>query len=222
MERRNLTKKRNFSELEIETLTTQVGNHSLVLFGSLKSGVKGGHKKAIWKKITDVVNSVGIESRTPAEVKKKWSDLKLATKKRVAVMKRIMETGAGQPDSSLVLMPIEERIAAIIGLPSVSGISGGGDTDASVSEQDEEQSTSAVQPPCATEAAPQRQANGDSQRVTSIPRTGTTPLPWVVMAEVLQKQTEMCQLMSEMNSSLFAINDTLKEINENIKRASQT
>lgn len=68
MERRNLTKKRNFSELEIETLTTQVRNHSLVLFGSLKSGIKGGHKKAIWKKITDVVNSVGIESRTPAEV----------------------------------------------------------------------------------------------------------------------------------------------------------
>ncbi len=41
MEKRNPAKKRNFSDVEIETLTSQVQSNQLVLFGSLKSGVKG-------------------------------------------------------------------------------------------------------------------------------------------------------------------------------------
>ncbi len=41
MEKRNPAKKRNFFDVEIETLTLQVQSNQLVLFGSLKSGVKG-------------------------------------------------------------------------------------------------------------------------------------------------------------------------------------
>ncbi len=41
MEKRYPAKKRNFSHVEIETLTSQVQSNQLVLFGSLKSGVKG-------------------------------------------------------------------------------------------------------------------------------------------------------------------------------------
>ena len=64
-------------------------------------------------------------------MKKKWSDIKLATKKRVAALKRSTTlTGGGQPDPSLTLTQTEERIAALIGSVSMSGLSGGGDTDA--------------------------------------------------------------------------------------------
>lgn len=68
MEKRNPAKKRNFSDVEIETLTSQVQSNQLVLFGSLKSGVKGSRKNAVWREITAAVNSVGVVNRTPAEV----------------------------------------------------------------------------------------------------------------------------------------------------------
>ena len=67
MEKRNIAKKRNFSELEIGTLTSEVEVNKYVLFGSLKTGIKGAHKNAVWKKITEAVNSVAIDKRTPAE-----------------------------------------------------------------------------------------------------------------------------------------------------------
>lgn len=53
--------------------------------------------------------------------------MKIATKKRVAAFKRsCTQTGGGQPDPRLTLTPAEERVAALIGPVSVSGISGGG------------------------------------------------------------------------------------------------
>lgn len=64
MERRNRAKRRNLSQLEMETLTSQVQFNQLVLFGSLKSDIK----VAVWKEITAVVNSIAVDKRTPAEV----------------------------------------------------------------------------------------------------------------------------------------------------------
>ncbi len=66
--------------------------------------------------------------------------MKIATKKRVAAFKRsCTQTGGGQPDPRLTLTPAEERVAALIGPVSVSGISGGGDTEelAPVSDTDD-------------------------------------------------------------------------------------
>ena len=67
MERRNTVKKRNFSETEIGILTSEVEQNKDVLFGSLKSGIKGAYKNALWKKITEAVNRVALEEWTPAE-----------------------------------------------------------------------------------------------------------------------------------------------------------
>ena len=58
MERRNTGKKINCSEMEIGILTSEVEQNKDVLFGSLKNGIKGGHKNAVWKRITEAVNSV--------------------------------------------------------------------------------------------------------------------------------------------------------------------
>ena len=68
MERRNTSKKRNFSEVQIETITSQVQLNKEVLFRSLKSSIKGTQKNAVWKQITAAVNSVAAVNRTPAEV----------------------------------------------------------------------------------------------------------------------------------------------------------
>lgn len=64
------------------------------------------------------------------KVKKKWSDIKIATKRRVSALKRSQsQTGGGPPDPSLQLTPNEERVAALIGTVSLEGITGGGDTN---------------------------------------------------------------------------------------------
>lgn len=68
MDTRHSGKKRNFSEMEIGVLTSEVEQNKDVLFGSLKTGIKGAHKNAVWKRITEAVNSVAVEERTPAEV----------------------------------------------------------------------------------------------------------------------------------------------------------
>ncbi|RXN03344.1 endonuclease domain-containing 1 -like protein [Labeo rohita] len=71
-------------------------------------------------------------------VKKKWTDLKLSTKKRLAALKRsTTQTGGGQPDPRFVLTPTEERVSALIGPESIVGISVGGDTDEHVSIHEE-------------------------------------------------------------------------------------
>ncbi|CAL8395495.1 unnamed protein product [Boreogadus saida] len=70
------------------------------------------------------------------QVKKKWSDMKLGTKKRVAAVKRAKQlTGGGRVDPSLELTAFEERVAGLIGSPSISGIRGGGDTDSPQTSQ---------------------------------------------------------------------------------------
>ena len=61
-------KKRNFSETEMETLVSLVDANRLVLFGSLKAGIKGKQKNAIWKEITVAVNSVSNVRRATEEV----------------------------------------------------------------------------------------------------------------------------------------------------------
>ena len=63
-------------------------------------------------------------------MKKKWSDLKLATKKRTAALKRSQnQTGGGEPAPDLNLTPPEERVAGLIGSESIEGVMDDGDTD---------------------------------------------------------------------------------------------
>ena len=68
MERRNTGKKRNFSEMEIGILTSEVEQKKDVIFGSLENGIKGAHKIAAWQKITEAVHRVAVEEWSLAEV----------------------------------------------------------------------------------------------------------------------------------------------------------
>ncbi|XP_029959996.1 myb-related transcription factor, partner of profilin-like [Salarias fasciatus] len=232
MERRSLSKKRNFSELEIDTLTSGVEVNQEVLFGSLKTGIKTAHKKAVWKKITAAVNSVAVDQRTPSEVKKKWSDLKLATKKHVSALRRSgMRAGRGQPDASLILTAAEQKIASIIRSELDGGICAGGDTDALAPEQNEPGTSgpTATSPPQSADSptesdpgpgpgpgpGPSRAA--ERGRVPPAPRAG--PRPAVVPAEIPESPTEICRLLTAVVTSLQAINDTLIQINQNLKKS---
>ncbi|KAI2668908.1 Nuclear apoptosis-inducing factor 1 [Labeo rohita] len=99
-----------------------------VLFGSLSGGVTTKSKYVAWQAVTQAVNEVGGKQRTLQEVKKKWADLKLQSKKRIAAhMAKVRLTGGGGPTCKL--SPEDERICAIIGEGAVKGIYEEGDTD---------------------------------------------------------------------------------------------
>ena len=49
---------------------------------------KKTQKRLEWDKVCERVNAVGSGQRIPAEIKKKWSDLKVEVKRRTAALRR--------------------------------------------------------------------------------------------------------------------------------------
>ena len=63
-------------------LISEVEARNNILFGSLSSGISTKTKKLAWEKVAKSVNGVGAESRTVADIKKKWSDIMGRRKKK--------------------------------------------------------------------------------------------------------------------------------------------
>ncbi len=74
--------KKNFTESEIEVLLAEVEVRAGTLFESLSSGLSHKTKFVAWQCVAQAVNEVGGQQRSLKDVKK-WSDLKLQSKKRV-------------------------------------------------------------------------------------------------------------------------------------------
>lgn len=84
-----------------------------------------------WGQVTNAVNAVSPVCRTTAEVKKKWFDLKVSSKKRIAAHKRDLgATGGGQ--SLISESPLADKIAENIGEASMSGVLPDGDTESAI------------------------------------------------------------------------------------------
>lgn len=49
-------------------LLTHKKKNETMLFGSLKSKIKGSQKQLVWKEITPAVNRVGVNSRSAVDV----------------------------------------------------------------------------------------------------------------------------------------------------------
>lgn len=89
-------KKKDFSDAEIEVLLSEVHSKRHILFSSVHSGVSG--PKKAWQHITDAVNGVSSVNRTVPEVRRKWFDIKLDSKKRISSLrKNRIQTGEGPP-----------------------------------------------------------------------------------------------------------------------------
>ncbi|MDG2555484.1 SANT/Myb-like DNA-binding domain-containing protein [Vibrio parahaemolyticus] len=73
-------RKRNFSETEIEVLVDEVSARRETLFGGHSSGITNKRKATEWHAVATAVSAAGTE-RSVAEIKKKWSDLKVEAKK---------------------------------------------------------------------------------------------------------------------------------------------
>ena len=89
-------KKKNFTETEMEVLLSEVETRKNVLFVTLSSDISRKRKRSGWESVCEAVNAVGSENRTQAEVKKRWSDIKVDVKRRLAAHRRsVAKTGGG-------------------------------------------------------------------------------------------------------------------------------
>lgn len=127
-------RKKNFTEEEIDCLLDEIEARWQTLFGSLNSGITTKGKSVAWQCVTASVNEVGDGVRTLTEVKKKWNDLKLQGKKRIAAHKASVKATGGGPAGAPELSPTDQRIASILGTCAVSGIGSHGDTECLLDE----------------------------------------------------------------------------------------
>ena len=104
----------------LEVLISEEEARNYILFGSLSSGISTKTKKLAWEKVAKSVNEVGAESRTVADIKKKWLDIKVDVKRKVSAHRRsVGQTGSGAGVGELV--PFEQRAAAVMGIGSFLG-----------------------------------------------------------------------------------------------------
>ena len=95
----------------MEVLISEVEARKNVLFGTLSSGKR---KRSRWER-------VGSENRTQAEVKKKWSDIKVDVKRTLAAHRRsVVKTGEGAREEGPTLF--EQRVGAIMGDTALSEV----------------------------------------------------------------------------------------------------
>lgn len=118
---------------EVEILVGEIETRQHILFGGHSIGVTNAKKAREWQHVTDAVNAASAQGRTVAEIKKKWSDIKVDAKKRLASHRQsVCATGGGTGAPELT--PMDERLAGIIGESLLSGVvtEADGDTDVKV------------------------------------------------------------------------------------------
>nr|XP_022332179.1 nuclear apoptosis-inducing factor 1-like isoform X1 [Crassostrea virginica] len=129
-DRQKKERKRNFTAREVEILVEEVEKNKAVLFAPHKDVNTNNKKNQCWNEIRCLINSIGIQERTSAEIVKKWRDISSQAKKKEAQFRREqVKTGDGPPPLPVNTNDIDQKIVAIIGKTAVEGIEGGLDTD---------------------------------------------------------------------------------------------
>ncbi|XP_072298949.1 uncharacterized protein [Eucyclogobius newberryi] len=102
------SRKRNFSEAEVDALLRCVCARRKKLLLTSVDGVPRWQRSLMWKQVTEAVNvaSGHQNRRTTREIKKKWSDIKIEAKKRY-------KSAAERGDDAL-LRPQDKRIICIL------------------------------------------------------------------------------------------------------------
>ncbi|XP_077083179.1 uncharacterized protein LOC143736324 [Siphateles boraxobius] len=91
------SKKRNFTQCEVEVIVGEVEKRRKMLFGGHSVGITNAKNALEWQKVADAVNDVASQPWTVAEIKKKWSDIKVEAKMRLALHRQSVSATARLP-----------------------------------------------------------------------------------------------------------------------------
>ncbi len=115
------SKKKSFTSSEIEVLLSEIQKRKSIIFSSVSGGIKGPAKAKEWEKIS-AVNAVSPVGCTNKEIKKKWFNMKMASKKHLATA-RLSMTATGGDQGEICITEMDEKLRGIIGDAALSGIS---------------------------------------------------------------------------------------------------
>ncbi|XP_065442385.1 t-SNARE domain-containing protein 1 isoform X2 [Chrysemys picta bellii] len=121
---RTKTRKPNFSPQETEVLVQKVTKHYQLLFGALRGTPAKKHR--VWNKILQAVNVLGYCRRDMGDLKHKWRDLRGVVRKKLGEHQRA--AAGGGPPQSLVLTPVERKVAETFSTQTIQGEGQGVDT----------------------------------------------------------------------------------------------
>ncbi|CAM4681829.1 unnamed protein product [Leuciscus chuanchicus] len=203
------TKKHNFTQCEVEIIVGEVEKRSKMLFGGHSVGITNAKKALEWQKVADAVNAAASQPRTVAKIKKKWSDIKVDAKKRLALHRQsVSATGGGKGTPELT--PLDERLAAIIGESLLSGVvtEAEGDTDAPDAPDD---TVAGCSSGASGSDAAAEQLSGPS--VSTARGSQPSSSGRVLSDAVLEMQREVINSIREVAKQLGEIKTVLTEIN---------
>ncbi|XP_049267569.1 nuclear apoptosis-inducing factor 1-like [Rhipicephalus sanguineus] len=115
----------NFTHGELVALVDGYEEHRRAIESRGEGPRESQAKQNAWDTITANLFAVSGIVRTPAEVKKKWCDVKSAAKARAAAVRRSMATTGGGPEDVAPLDEFEARVASTLDPEAVFGVSGG-------------------------------------------------------------------------------------------------
>ncbi|KAG8538655.1 hypothetical protein GDO81_022261, partial [Engystomops pustulosus] len=87
-----------------------VVSHYNELFGKKSHHLPLRTKTHIWGKIASTINSLGVEKRSIAELKKKWHDTRRRSKEKISKMKVHQTASGGGPPTGVILDPVDELV----------------------------------------------------------------------------------------------------------------
>ncbi|XP_078509224.1 myb-related transcription factor, partner of profilin-like [Lissotriton helveticus] len=121
-------RKQKFSQEELQVLISEVVRHYGKIFGKQTLHVAESIKRSTWLDIQGKVNAIGVTHRDLEDLKKRWYDIRIITKKKLAAHRKESAATGGGRNRAPRLTDIEEMVATTLEKECIHGI---GDADSS-------------------------------------------------------------------------------------------
>ena len=117
------TRKTRFTQEENTVLVSEYGKYKNTIESKFSDTLNLNKKKVAWTKMTDAVNSVNPSvKRTADGIKKRWQDIKSATKTKACIMRReTKKTGGGKSEAE-ELTEYEQLAVSLLGKTTIEGV----------------------------------------------------------------------------------------------------
>ncbi|MEE6511466.1 hypothetical protein FKM82_018005 [Ascaphus truei] len=107
-----LKKKARFTPEELVIVAEELSTHNKLLFSVQHDPAKAQRKDTKWADILKRVNAQGVTSRTIADIKKRWHDLRRAARKKLLKIRREEAKAEGGSPSERTRLTRLEKMAA--------------------------------------------------------------------------------------------------------------
>ncbi|XP_078534854.1 uncharacterized protein LOC144821551 isoform X3 [Lissotriton helveticus] len=172
-------RKQKFSQEELQVLISEVVRHYGNIFGKQTLHVAESIKRSTWLDIQGKVNAIGVTHRDLEDLKKRWYDIRIITKKKLAAHRKESAATGGGRNRAPRLTDIEEMVASTLEKECIHGI---GDADSSArgakKPGESKRSTAEVREKRREGAGPSTSHGGqDQEQAAPIPEEATAENP---------------------------------------------